>query len=472
MKPKENPQLRFPASSVKKALSFCLTAAVSSLLFSVHGQEPRAASTKKNAATAELSAQIMKLPVWDTHNHLTKKYLKAQDFWELGHYFWFVRELKGAGYPDTPESLPEKERAEAFIKALDLCENTTWNVLFRQSMIDLFGIELKTAEDIFKINERLKETRNDKSWARKVCNMAGIRKLTIRSASRDNRNGLHEIKDLHNYYEIFNICHNNDIKAVKGSNNAVETANAIIADKKTEIDEHIAKGVRVFRTALPMATSDEGLCTDKVELGPKEQSDWKIKQYIGHKVTEYMDSKKVHLQLFVGVQRLTKDYKYKTKASKAIALNETKRIFGMANLFDQYHNITFEIFNAAELSSLDLVQMARTFRNVYPGGLWWFTFRRSVYLANMQYRIEALPACRSTFVATDARRIEWVYIKTMLIKRVLAEFMERQVADGWLTEKQALRAARWWLHDSAQALYEGNRRKTLTEKIQKQIDRP
>jgi hypothetical protein len=40
-------------------------------------------------------------------------------------------------------------------------------------------------------------------------------------------------------------------------------------------------------------------------------------------------------------------------------------------------------------------------------------------------------------------------------KRVLAEFMEKQVADGWLTEEEAVQAARWWLYDSVAALYEG-----------------
>lgn len=118
-----------------------------------------------------------------------------------------------------------------------------------------------------------------------------------------------------------------------------------------------------------------------------------------------------------------------------------------------YAGATFELISAAELNALDIVQLARIHRNVVAGGLWWFNFRASTYRANMQYRIEALPACRSTLVATDARCIEWAYIKTRLVKRLLAEFLAAQVRDGWQDEDSALYTARSWLHDTAAAYY-------------------
>ena len=109
--------------------------------------------------------------------------------------------------------------------------------------------------------------------------------------------------------------------------------------------------------------------------------------------------------------------------------------------------------SAAEQSALDIVQAARIYTNVYPGGLWWFNFRPSTYRANMQYRAEALPAPRSTLVASDARCIEWCYAKVMLVKRLLAEYLWDQVSRGWLDTEAALYTARMWLHDSAQPLY-------------------
>jgi len=47
--------------------------------------------------TDELRETILGLPVWDTHTHLAGGRLPARDFWEIGHYFWFLLELKAAG---------------------------------------------------------------------------------------------------------------------------------------------------------------------------------------------------------------------------------------------------------------------------------------------------------------------------------------------------------------------------------------
>ncbi len=33
----------------------------------------------------ELYHEILALPVWDTHTHLTPDVLPAQSFWEIGH---------------------------------------------------------------------------------------------------------------------------------------------------------------------------------------------------------------------------------------------------------------------------------------------------------------------------------------------------------------------------------------------------
>ncbi len=125
----------------------------------------------------------------------------------------------------------------------------------------------------------------------------------------------------------------------------------------------------------------------------------------------------------------------------------------MSGIFDRYSGCSFEIRNAGELSSLDIVQMERIFRNVVPGGLWWFSFRGSVYQFNLQYRFEALPACRSSIIATDARCIEWAYIKTRFVKRQLAQFLCQQIEEGYADHETAMYAAKSWLHDTAADYY-------------------
>ena len=105
-----------------------------------------------------------------------------------------------------------------------------------------------------------------------------------------------------------------------------------------------------------------------------------------------------------------------------------------------------------ELNNLDVVQAARIYRNVQAGGLWWFNFRRSTYEQTLHYRFEALPALRSSIVATDARCIEWCYTKSMLVKRITAEFLSDRIDRGWIDTSDAIGVAKSWLHDSAERL--------------------
>jgi len=399
-----------------------------------------------------LAERIMALPVWDTHNHLTGPFFKAQDFYDLGHYFWFLRELNAAGYPGLPpksddgdplpDPLSEQERAEAFLKALKLSANTTWSQVFRQGIRDLFGVELETPEDIFEINEILKQTREDPEWSAKVLDNIGVKRLSVRWHARNRENGILEVDDRLHFYEIINPCGREDLGAIISARNSGEAAAEVLEKKKTQLDNLLADGVRVFRFRLNVTNSDQGSLMEKPDITRIGNDLWRIRQFLTHSILEYLNDKDVHLQLFFQVSRL-------------LPVNDPDRVLDWDPLFEKYDGITFELFAASHIHSLDMVQVARNNRNVYPAGMWWLTYRRSQFLENMQHRLEALPASRSTFVASDARRVEWVYLKILMQKRVLIQFMEDQVADGWLTEDQAVEAARWWLFDTVAALYEG-----------------
>lgn len=67
--------------------------------------------------------------------------LARQLVWDIGHYFWFLRELLAAGYPADYRSLPEDERITAYVRAYHATRNTSmhWVVdhLFRACPLEL-----------------------------------------------------------------------------------------------------------------------------------------------------------------------------------------------------------------------------------------------------------------------------------------------------------------------------------------------
>ena len=398
----------------------------------------------------ELREEIMALPVFDTHNHLKGgEDLSARDFWTIGHYFWFKRELQAAGYPRNADALPEDARAKAFIGALDKARNTAWNQAVRRSMVELFGIELKDVASIAALNRRIAETHADANWPKTVCDRAGLAALTIGGLEKQPFGRIAErVLPVPNFNPF-------DAKSVQRFLAAGDRKAAIgeaVAEVRGRLDAFKAQGIKTLRVPWTFRKGT-GLITDVPELTATGNTEDRIQHYLAHALFEELDKRRFHLQIFLGVEQPTPGYKQRSDAQRTYPRNDTDRVVEMHDIFNRYSDCTFELINAAELSSLDLVQAARIFTNVYPGGLWWFAFRPSIYRLNMQYRMEGLPACRATFVATDARCIEWAYIKTMLVKRLMAEFFEDQIARGWIDRETALATARSWLHDTAAGLY-------------------
>ena len=107
----------------------------------------------------------------------------------------------------------------------------------------------------------------------------------------------------------------------------------------------------------------------------------------------------------------------------------------------------------SSIDNLDAARAVTLFPNVSVGGMWWYNFRASTYRETMQYRLEGLPPARSVLIASDARCIEWAYGKVVLVKHLLAEFLQEEVARGWINREDALWVAREWLYGAAATRY-------------------
>ena len=393
-----------------------------------------------------LTQQIMSLPVWDTHNHLEgSETLCAQTFWDVGHYFWFLRELQGVGYPwlNDAMALPESERASAYAKAFEIGRNTYWNQAVRGTLRDLWDIEITDGESILRANEVIAETGRRQGWAAEVCERANIKKMAV---GRGTDNGIKEIEGRLYVMGSARLPAGPAVDEILAHPDPKAATEAKAREIEADVAAQFALGRRVFRLDPPR----DAIVPDLSE-GDLTTDD--LIEYLVHALFRALDTRRGHVQVFLGMIRSTDGYEPRTKAHPSHALNDTSRIAAMHNIFDRYPGCTFELVNAAQLSNLDIVQAARIYPNVVPGALWWFNFRASTYRECMQYRVEALPATRCTLLATDARCIEWAYCKTLLVKRLLAEFLCGQVESAWLDRDTARYVAKEWLHDAAARIY-------------------
>lgn len=401
--------------------------------------------------------KILALPVFDTHTHLdsgwrqSTKGLYARDFFDICRYFWFQRELHAAGYPrDVKDDLTQEElpaQAQVLHEALRRNRNTYWTRTVMEAMENLYGIRPDSVDRILELSAKMTANISNPEWGYQVCDKIGIKKTVLGSLGGEAEACVANIRERAIVVPGFSL--GRLLKDIDVDETSIDGLKAKLAE---QIEAYRASGIRVVRADWPFIKDlDQAAKNDFTKEELRDQAN--LKQCLGHYLFGLFEEHGFTLQIFFGMQTPGAGALSDLKLVRAYAQNDTTNVAAMHNIFEMYLGIRFELFCATELNSLDMVQAARIYPNVYPGGLWWFNFRRSVYEKNMQYRVEALPADRATFVASDARCIEWSYIKILLIKKLMARFFHKQIEEGWLDEDAALYTARHWLHDTAEQLY-------------------
>jgi hypothetical protein len=393
-----------------------------------------------------LHGQIDALPVYDTHTHLRGECLGAQDFWDIGHYFWFVRELEAAGYPTDAMSLPPAKRISAFWSAWQQTQNTSMTWVVRRILSDLYGVVLKSESDIRKADEAIRAAAESESWAAEVCARANIQKIVtnvpgdlpfpgIESIGRTIPRPERQIRDWIS-------------RAVLAGDQQAEME-AI----KSEISSTVQKLKTAGHTGIMFSNGPFDRLAARThgsgELSRTQNTRDDIGVAVLHALSQSCETNGMFIQFFLGIEHGWGS----EGGGGGVPAYDPNRILNLHGLFKRY-DIPFELVLGDGIGNSDAVNAARCFPNVHVGGLWWYNFRASIYRQIMQQRFEALPSIKSSIVASDARCIEWCYGKIVLIKRLLADYLQDQVDQGWIDRDGAIKIGRDWLHDSAEALYE------------------
>ncbi|MGN7359705.1 glucuronate isomerase [Paenibacillus sp. SAF-054] len=387
---------------------------------------------------ASLLDDIMTMDVIDTHTHLVGDRLCAENFWKIADYFWLNRELQTAGYPAEAEKLPEEERMDAFLRAYKASRNTLMNIAFSTILKDLYGVELTDKASILEADERIKARGQEPGWAQSVADRLHVRRFAVNHPDHAAFEGMKEHALLFPRIDGWLPKLVQEVAQADQREEALEQAKTHI---KTQLRGYHEAGCPGIMTTL---SQYEAAAHEEYAIGSETASD-EILFVLLHEICAELESLGMFLQLFLGVER-----RWGTAA--AAPVNDSLRVVRLYGLFERY-SIPFELVTAAELSNLDVVQAAWNFPNVHVGGMWWYNFRASTYTQSMQYRLEALAPLKSSLIVSDARCIEWTYGKIHVVKRLLAEFLDVQVAKGWIDREGALYCASEWLYGSAAKRY-------------------
>lgn len=394
-------------------------------------------SSIENGNKALFMNRVMALPVFDTHTHLVGDRLGARDFWEIAHYFWLFRELQAGGYPAHAETLSEEERILAFLDAYKATRSTLMNWTFTSIMRELYDIEIKDADSIKEAIAAVKRSSANKDWAQQTAERLNILRFVVNHPEHAAFEGMREHAVL--IPRIDGAIGQWVDRIVRSADPASEFL-AARTEIAQQLDGYREAGLPGVMTTLPAYEASAHIRRTISHNSSRDE----ILMELMHAVCADAEQNGLLVQLFLGVER--------SWCGTAVPVNDTQRILKLSALFEEY-SCQFELVLASELNNLDAVQAAWNFPNVHIGGMWWFNFRRSTYRDSMQYRLEALPACKSSVIVSDARCMEWSFGKILLVKKLAAEFLWEQVESGWIDHDTALHTAEQWLYGSAAKRY-------------------
>jgi hypothetical protein len=390
----------------------------------------------------ELREAIEVLPVWDTHTHLVGSRLPARDFWEVAHYFWFLRELAAAGYPAEHARLPEAERVDAFLRAFRATRNTSMSWVVRQIFARLYGVEISDAASVRRADEAVRARAAEPGWAGHVCAQTNIQRIVVNEPPDADFAHLPGVSSLVPRIEERLVGW---LARLDAAADPRQAGQAVAAELGQLLDSYVAAGCGGVMTSTEPFGALRGPTTLPDGAEPPVGSDRAGHElFLLHALAGALEQRGLFVQLLTGIQA--------GWGGGRVPVNDPHRILRLYGLFER-HRCPFELVLGTELNNLEAVQAAVIFPHVHVGGMWWYNFRASTYRDSFQYRLEALPAAKCPVVVSDARSIEWCYGKVLLIKHLLADLLADQVERGFLEREDALAVAGEWLHGAAARRY-------------------
>jgi glucuronate isomerase len=123
-------------------------------------------------------------------------------------------------------------------------------------------------------------------------------------------------------------------------------------------------------------------------------------------------------------------------------------------LFNAFPNVKFPISVLASVTNQELVSYAWIFPNVITNGHWWYSNTPSFISRDAAARLEAVPRTKQIAYYSDAYKLEFVWPKFDMYRRVLAGILADHFVGqmGW-SEERAIELGQQVLRDNVDAIF-------------------
>ena len=125
----------------------------------------------------------------------------------------------------------------------------------------------------------------------------------------------------------------------------------------------------------------------------------------------------------------------------------------LVNLFMEYPGVNFCLFHSSYPYGGELSTLAKNFPNVFIDMCWSAIISPSYSKRYLHEWLETVPANKIMAFGGDFGGVECVYAHSVMARRIVAEVLIEKVADGYITEDEAVLVARRLLRENAMEIF-------------------
>jgi len=402
-----------------------------------------------------LFEQLDAIVLIDSHSHINPHAPTSSTLADLLGYHYYTELAHSSGMPKNAIEEPgisPREKVARLFQHLGKIDNTiqwSWFVELSQVLFGFQGdeINLSNWETVYDLAESKMQQAD---WETQVLATSKVEKVFL---TNDFDDPLHNF-DTGKYVPCLRtddlVFHLANPKVRERLRASTGHAVATLADLKESLNALFVRfknrGAKACAISLPPwfcpksypdhSAAAQNALDDLNQQGLQatEGSKRTMAEWVFWKIAECAESFKLPFDLMIGVNRQV----YPGGVFQGQDLYDSRvSLIQYSELFNAFPNLPFPISVLASVTNQELVDYAWIFPNVLTHGHWWYSNTPNYIRHDLRGRIEAIPRNKQLGYYSDAYKLEFIFPKFRMYKRILAGILAADfcLGQGWSEDK-------------------------------------
>ncbi|MEM8666362.1 MAG: glucuronate isomerase [Planctomycetota bacterium] len=414
---------------------------------------------------------ISSIRLIDPHTHINPYAPASKTLADLLGYHYYTELAHSAGMPKSQieePGIPPEELVRRLVLNLSPLENTAqyrWLIEICRMFFGFDGdrLDANNWESVYRSAERQMRLAE---WPQLVLDQSNVEAVFLTNDFDDSLDGFDTdtyIPCLRTDDLVFHLPKPETQRRLKDCS-GIEldgSLTSLRAALEQRFDHFVSRGARACAISLPPSFEPTPVADGRAKMAlsqilqhglsadPAHQT--AVSRHVFWTLAELCDHHGIPFDLMIGVNRGV----YRDGVFQGQDLYDSRvSLIQYKELFNAFPDVKFPISVLASVTNQELVSYAWIFPNVITNGHWWYSNTPSFIARDAAARLEAVPCTKQVGYYSDAYKLEFVWPKFDMYRRVLSNILAEHFVKGcrW-GEERAIELGRRVLRDNVDSIF-------------------